>query len=141
MFAILVVSKIANALCSDFSINCPTYYIASSLATKKVPTYKQVFNAGTQIHGAIGPYLSELDPTVNTTLASAVKDWWASFVVHSNPNTQSWGIVTKPFWPGYEVSGEVMSVDFTELGIKKDVEYDDTERCSFFWNNGKQVQN
>ncbi|KAF1978456.1 carboxylesterase, partial [Bimuria novae-zelandiae CBS 107.79] len=43
-------------LTCDFSINCPTYYIASSLSGLDVPVYKQIFNVGTQTHGAMGPY-------------------------------------------------------------------------------------
>ncbi|OAG07965.1 carboxylesterase [Paraphaeosphaeria sporulosa] len=67
----------------DFSINCPTYYVASSLASSKVPVYKQIFNVGTQLHGATGPYLADLNyasepganvMSVNFTELGAVDD-------------------------------------------------------------------
>ncbi|KAL1610427.1 hypothetical protein SLS60_002094 [Paraconiothyrium brasiliense] len=129
----------------DFSINCPTCYIASSLALSRVPIYKQIFNAGTQLHGATGPYLADLDYAsergANVTLANILRDWYVSFVVHSDPNAQSWSDVTKPNWPEYEPGGQVMSVNFTELGAVEDRYYDDTKRCSFFWKNGEMVQN
>ncbi|KAJ4305019.1 hypothetical protein N0V90_000548 [Kalmusia sp. IMI 367209] len=123
----------------DFSINCPTYYVASSLANAKVPVYKQIFNVGTQKHGATGPYLSDLDyasePGANVSLANALRDWWASFVVHNDPNAQGWSDNTKPIWPAYATNGEVMSVNFTEIGAVRDMYYDDSERCQFFWAN------
>ena len=110
-----------------------------------MPVYKQIFNVGTQLHGATGPYLSDLnyasEPGANTTLANVLRDWWVSFVIHNNPNAQSWSGVTKPFWPGYAESKEVMSVNFTEIGTVDDGYYDDTDRCNFFWENGENVQN
>ncbi|KAJ4349735.1 uncharacterized protein N0V89_008353 [Didymosphaeria variabile] len=131
--------------CSDFSINCPTYYVASSLALFGVPVYKQIFNVGTQLHGAVGPYLADLDyafePGANVTLASILRDWYVSFVVHNDPNAQSWSGVPKPIWPEYEPSGEVMTVNFTELGAVDDRHYDNTKRCGFFWENAGTVQN
>lgn len=131
---------------SDFSINCPTYYIASSLATSNVPTYKQIFNVGTQLHGATGPYLGDLDyasePGANVTLANILRDWYISFIVHNDPNEQIWsGGGARPTWPDYRPSGEVMSVNFTELGAVDDRYYDDTQRCNFFWEHEATVQN
>lgn len=129
----------------DFSINCPTYYVASSLATSHVPTYKQIFNVGTQLHGATGPYLSDLnyasEPGANVRLANVLRDWYVSFIVHNDPNAQSWSGAARPKWPEYDLAGEVMSVNFTELGAVDDWYYDDTERCRFFWENQETVQN
>ncbi|KAL5371690.1 hypothetical protein DPSP01_014070 [Paraphaeosphaeria sporulosa] len=129
----------------DFSINCPTYYVASSLASSKVPVYKQIFNVGTQLHGATGPYLADLnyasEPGANVTLANILRDWYVSFIVHSDPNKQSWSGVSKNDWPDYDVSGQVMSVNFTELGAVDDTFYDDTQRCNFFWEKEETVQN
>jgi hypothetical protein len=107
--------------------------------------YKQIFNVGSQLHGATGPYLADLDyasePGANVTLANVLRDWYVSFIVHSDPNVQSWSGVAKPIWPGYKLGGGVMSVNFTELGAVDDRYYDDTKRCSFFWNNEEMVQN
>lgn len=50
-------------LFGDFIINCPTYYMASAMADAGVPAYKLVFNAGTQLHGAISPFLFSAEDT------------------------------------------------------------------------------
>lgn len=44
-------------LFGDYIINCPTYYMASAMADAGLPSYKLVFNAGTQLHGATSPFL------------------------------------------------------------------------------------
>jgi carboxylesterase type B len=48
-----------QTLFGDFIINCPTYYMASAMADEGVPTYKLIFNAGTQKHGATGTFAFE----------------------------------------------------------------------------------
>ena len=57
----------------DAFINCPTYYIASSMASAGQKTYKMVFNAGSQLHAATAPFLFSLDyattPGANVTTA------------------------------------------------------------------------
>lgn len=40
----------------DFIISCPTYYMSTAVSDYK-PTYKMIFNAGTQMHGATQPFL------------------------------------------------------------------------------------
>ena len=75
------------------------------------------------------------------TIANALRDWWASFVVHNDPNAQGWSDIAKPIWPAYASHGEVMSVNFTELGGVSDAYYDESERCKFFWSNEEVVQN
>lgn len=44
-------------LFGDYIINCPTHYMASAMADAGLPAYKLIFNAGTQLHGATGPFL------------------------------------------------------------------------------------
>lgn len=41
----------------DYIINCPTYYMASATSDWGLPTYKLIFNAGSQVHGATLPYV------------------------------------------------------------------------------------
>jgi len=48
-----------QTLFGDFIINCPTYYMASAMADEGVPTYKLIFNAGNQLHGATGAFVFE----------------------------------------------------------------------------------
>ena len=40
----------------DFIISCPTYYMASATSNYH-QTYKMIFNAGTEMHGATQPFL------------------------------------------------------------------------------------
>ncbi|KAF2244160.1 alpha/beta-hydrolase [Trematosphaeria pertusa] len=128
----------------DFIINCPSYYIASSLATSNQPIYKFVFDAGTQIHASTGPFLGDLnyasEPGANVTLADVMKDWYVSFAIHGDPNAQSWSKVLKPTWPDYR-TGEVMSVNYTQLGAVDDVWFDDDTGCKFLWEHEEVVQN
>jgi hypothetical protein len=46
-----------QALFGKFIINCPTYYMASAMSDMGVPTYKLIFNAGSQKHGTTGQFL------------------------------------------------------------------------------------
>ncbi|KAH7138857.1 Alpha/Beta hydrolase protein [Dendryphion nanum] len=127
----------------DFSINCPTYYIASSVAAQDLTVYKSVFSAGLQTHSAIFFFLADLidSPGYNATIASAVKDWYTSFAIHLDPNAESWSNVSKPIWPRYNEGAEVMTMNYTQIGAVPDIYYDDTEKCRFLWENGVVVQN
>ncbi|PVI03976.1 alpha/beta-hydrolase [Periconia macrospinosa] len=128
----------------DFSINCPTYTLASSLTKANTPVYKVVFNAGSQLHGAIGEFIGDLDyasrPGANVTIADTIKDYYVSFMLYLNPNAKSWSNLTKPVWREYaESKGEVMSFNYTAIGNVEDQWYDDTERCRFWEENGDVV--
>ncbi|KAF2865916.1 Alpha/Beta hydrolase protein [Massariosphaeria phaeospora] len=129
----------------DYTINCPTYYIASSVAAFGQPIWKSVFAAGSQTHGAIGSYLSDLrydsTPGANATLANLIRDAYGSFLIHNDPNAQSWSAVGKPAWPDYNVNSQLFAFNYTEFGVEKDARYDRDERCEFFWNNGETIQN
>ncbi|KAJ4295596.1 hypothetical protein N0V90_007609 [Kalmusia sp. IMI 367209] len=128
----------------DFSINCPSRYIAASIAATNTPVFKELFDAGTQLHGATGVFLFDLNyastPGANATIADSLKDFYLSFALHLDPNAQSWSNVSKPVWPDYK-SGDVMSFNYTEMGAVSDVYYDNTERCKFWQDNSEVVQN
>jgi carboxylesterase type B len=129
---------------SDVEINCPTYYISSSMANAGQNVWKMIFNAGSQRHAATSPFLYNLDfgssPTDNTTLASIMKDWILSFVVDLDPNSRSWSNFSKPVWPTYaETGGDVVTVNFTSMGLQRDP--DDGERCRFLRESAEIVQN
>lgn len=47
-----------QTLFGDFIINCPSYYMASAMSDAGVLTYKLIFNAGNQKHGATGPFIT-----------------------------------------------------------------------------------
>lgn len=46
-----------EALFGDALINCPTEYMALAASRAGLPTYKMIFDAGPQFHGATGSYL------------------------------------------------------------------------------------
>lgn len=106
-----------------------------------------VFNAGSQLHGATGPFLADPwtlpfpAPGYNETLAQIMKDWWVSFALHSDPNAQSFITVPKPHWPLYKEGEEVMSVNYTEIGAVNDEYFDKNARCDFFRGESDVVQN
>lgn len=113
-----------QTLFGDFIINCPTYYMASAMADAGIPAYKLIFNAGTQLHGAISPFLfpqseanSKSSPTNpspsptppqqkvqpnskpptggnNATLTAYMNDWYISFVTDLDPNAHSFSNAT-----------------------------------------------
>lgn len=102
-----------------------------------------LFNTGTKLHGSTGPFLTDLNyasqPGANVTVADSMKDWYISFAIHADPNKQSWSNVLKPRWEEYS-TGNVLSINDTEIGSVSDRYYDATERCQFFWDNGEVVQ-
>ncbi|KAF2187964.1 alpha/beta-hydrolase [Zopfia rhizophila CBS 207.26] len=136
-----------SAWFGDATIHCPTYYIASSLTPSNLKTYKLIFNAGTQVHAATGPFLSEFpselghSPAENATIGLFMKDWYASFIVSGDPNVNPWSGVKKPYWPVYGNEGDVMMVNYTDIGGVNDGAFDRGERCEFWWENGDVAQN
>jgi carboxylesterase type B len=48
-----------QTLFGDFIVNCPTYYMAAAMADEGIPTYKMIFNAGDQLHGATTVFIFE----------------------------------------------------------------------------------
>jgi hypothetical protein len=106
-----------------------------------------VFDAGSAIHGATGPFLADPstipvpNPGYNATLAGMMQDCWVSFALHLDPNAQSWSNVKKPRWPLYGELSAIMSVNYTEVGAVSDVYFDKNERCGFFERNEDVVQN
>lgn len=54
----------------DYIIDCPTYYMASAVADAGLATYKLIFNAGTQLHGATAAfiYAANDDPSKSPTI-------------------------------------------------------------------------
>jgi carboxylesterase type B len=41
----------------DFIITCPTYYMATAVADSGRQVYKMVFDAGSELHGSLSPFL------------------------------------------------------------------------------------
>lgn len=135
----------------DFIINCPTYYMASATADAGLATYKLIFNAGSQLHGATGVFIySSSAESNNATLANYMKDWVISFTNHLDPNAQSYtGEAGKPYWPMYNPSlgntnmstpeFAIMDVNYTMIGAIPDL--DVNVGCDFFHASSYDVRN
>lgn len=135
----------------DFIINCPTYYMATATADAGLATYKLVFNAGSQLHGATGVFIySSSDVANNVTLANYMKDWVISFTTHLDPNAQSYtGETSKPYWPMYNPAlgnmnmstpeFAIMDVNYTMVGAIPDL--DASAQCDFFHASSYDVRN
>ena len=132
-----------EAIFGDFIINCPTYYMATAASDLEIPTWKLVFNAGSQLHGATSPFLFAPESANNQTLSLILQDYFLSFVVDLDPNTVSYSGAAKPFWPQYQASAEfpVLSINYTEVGAVSDKYYDATSKCDFFHAESYVVRN
>ncbi|RYO89775.1 hypothetical protein DL766_002638 [Monosporascus sp. MC13-8B] len=103
-----------SLLYGDATINCPTTYIAQSVADAGLPTFKMVFNASFQLHGASYPSL--YSDTINTdgsltfsgiyidgnaTLAEIMRSYWISFTITQDPNKFASEGPQIPSWQQY----------------------------------------
>ena len=141
----LVKTTITDHPRSDFSIQCPTYYVASSLSKHNIPVYKMIFNAGSQTHAASTYFIMDPTPAAptvgwNATIADYMQEWFVSFVLHSDPNAQS---NKSPKWPMYneEQGAGIMMVNYTSIGAVSDKWFDTSAKCEWLWENGDVVQN
>ncbi|SMY21325.1 unnamed protein product [Zymoseptoria tritici ST99CH_1A5] len=135
----------------DFIISCPTYYMASASADAGLPTYKLIFDAGTQQHEATFDFIyMPSSSTNNATIADYMKDWVISFTVHMDPNEQSFtGASGKPYWPMYNTAMgtanastpefAIMSVNYTQVGSIMDP--DVSAQCDFFHSSSYDTRN
>ena len=129
----------------NFIIDCPTYYMASAFSDQGLATYKLIFNAGTELHGATRPFLHSTNASEinNATLALIMKDWYTSFATQLDPNAVSYSGTPKPSWPKYDDAANggfnIMSVNYTMLGAVADP--DAAPRCDFFHGQSYAVRN
>ncbi|GAB7354424.1 hypothetical protein MBLNU459_g4915t1 [Dothideomycetes sp. NU459] len=129
----------------DFIIDCPTYYMATAVSDWGQPTYKMIFDAGSEVHGATVPFIfyTEASKINNATLAHIMKDYFLSFVTHLDPNAQTFTDIPKPYWPRYAAEGSgnftVMDVNYTMMGVQRD--FDASARCDFFHGQSYVVRN
>ncbi|KAK5764617.1 hypothetical protein LTS12_005117 [Elasticomyces elasticus] len=134
-----------QSIYGDYIINCPTYYMASAMSDYGLPSYKLVFNAGTELHGATRPFLHNTNSSTinNATLALTMKDWYLSFALHQDPNAQSFSNASKPYWPQYNPPGSmnftVMDVNYTMVGAVED--FWASGGCDFFRSQSSVVRN
>lgn len=118
----------------DYIIDCPTYYMATTMADWGQPVWKFLFNAGSQLHGADGPFLWGPESEINNmTLANILKDWYLGFVLNLDPNSVANSGTAKPDWPKYDAGPygfSIMDINYTMMGVTPD--FDANPRCDFF---------
>ncbi|ETS74080.1 hypothetical protein PFICI_13946 [Pestalotiopsis fici W106-1] len=134
-----------DALFGNALVNCPTEYMALAASRAGVPTYKMIFDAGLQLHGATGPYLFSdyINPsgeftygpiTVpgNDTLAVMMRDYFISFAVALDPNKAVSSSAGRPQWSPYNASNnETAVLLIQDAGIKIVKDLDVNARCNY----------
>ncbi|KAK0261024.1 hypothetical protein B0A54_11791 [Friedmanniomyces endolithicus] len=133
-----------QSIYGDYIIACPTYYIATASSDWGQPTWKMIFDAGTELHGADGPFLwGPAASANNATLANIMKDWYLGFVLNLDPNSVNYSKTPKPYWPQYQSPGSanfsVMDVNYTQIGVIPDM--DANPRCDFLHGQSYVVRN
>jgi hypothetical protein len=140
----------------DFIINCPTYYMASSMVdslSNSSAVFKLTFAAGTELHGATNAFIASnvtnYPSANNYTLARIMTSYWVSFVVGHDPNVLR--VAEAPFWPSYVSNGPGSSAEGEGVGftvqavtynsISAGTDPDAGARCDFFGSRGWQVRN
>lgn len=126
--------------------------MGTAVSDANQPVWKLVFNAGSELHGATVPWLFDANSANdNSTLAAIMKDWFLSFAVNLNPNSQSWSDNAKPHWPQYTsqistgaAAGQgnnfvVIEVNATNIAVMTDP--DASDRCDFFHGQSYVVRN
>lgn len=122
-----------------------TYYMATATSDYQLPTWKLVFDAGTELHGADSPFLWGFGQSTanNVTLANIMKDWYLGFVLNLDPNSVNNSGTSKPFWPQYQAESRsgftIMDVNYTMMGAESDL--DASARCDFFRGQSNVVRN
>ena len=134
----------------------PTYYMASAAVdhnSNKAAVYKMIFSAGTELHGASGPFLyspyTNYPGANNATIAEILTSYYVSFAVTGDPN-----IMRSPkavFWPSYITGGKgtvedgegvgFTVLDITYSSIVPGVDPDVSPQCDFFAGRGLAVIN
>ena len=100
--------------------------------------WKMRFDAGSQVHGATGPFIYDINlgrPGANNqTLADIMTWYWISFVIYNDPNPLR--AADAPFWPSYSAGGQDGSVGFSTLAVTyTDIEVEpdqqNSAKCDF----------
>lgn len=144
----------------ELMLDQATYYMATATSDWSLPTWKFIFNAGSQLHGADGPFLwgaesskTPVNPVYihqltlwiainNITLANILKDWYLGFAINLDPNSISNSGTPKPYWPQYQSdpSGfRIMDINYPMMGVTQD--FDANPRCDFFHGQSYVVRN
>jgi hypothetical protein len=100
--------------------------------------FKMRFDAGSQVHGATGPFLYDINlgrpGANNATLANIMTWYWISFVIYNDPNPLR--APGAPFWPSYSspaagggVGFNTLAVTYTDIFVEPDQQ--NSAKCDF----------
>ncbi|KAL7953545.1 Carboxylesterase family domain-containing protein [Trichoderma compactum] len=123
----------AQQINGNANINCPTHYFAAAAEKYGVPAYKSIFDAGVYVHSAADfPIFNAQIFTVDTSVATSVKDYFLSFIMGLDPNTfPSVSHQTRTHWPQYgQKNYAILNVQETSITVQRDP--DASDRCDFF---------
>jgi hypothetical protein len=126
----------------DANINCPTYYFAAAAEKHNVPAYKSIFDAGVYVHSAADfPIFDDQIFTIDTSVATAVKDYLISFIVSLDPNAfPSVSKQPRMNWPRYrEADYAILRVLDSTIIRQRDP--DASDRCNFLHSQSAIVRN
>ena len=102
-----------------------------------------IFDAGTELHGADGPFLwGPAASANNRTISDYLTSWYLAFTIDLDPNSANFSDVSKPTWPTYQSGSSgfsVMDVNYNMIGVIPDM--DANPRCDFFRAQSYVVRN
>ncbi|KAI4598471.1 hypothetical protein KJ359_002881 [Pestalotiopsis sp. 9143b] len=134
-----------EAFFGDALINCPTEYMALAESSAGLPTYKMIFDAGPQFHGATGSYLfsdnistsgefpfGPITVPGNATLAAMMRDYFISFAVTLDPNERISSLTDRPQWPAYKSADNDTAILLVQdASVRVVPDPDVNERCQY----------
>lgn len=125
----------------DAYINCPTYYFASAFAEHGIPAWKFIYDADPYVHAATSViFFVDQPPPVSEEVATAVKDYFLSFIIDLNPNTfPSVSNQSRIEWPNYS-RADYGILKVQDATIYPDQDPDASARCSFLNSQGSVVR-
>jgi hypothetical protein len=134
----------AQQIYGDYVINCPSYFQASAFAEHDLPVYKLIFNAGSELHGAPGPFFTTAaSQSTDPKLARDMVGYWTSFTATLDPNPILYSNISRKVWPRYTGGNQT---DFRVLKAYSDSfevgsDPDANARCEFLYGRSREVLN
>lgn len=136
----------AAGIWGDVTIRCSSWFVATGSSAAGMPTWKMFFDAGYKLHGVEDAYITGAPgSTGNPRLESAMKDYFVSFFVNTDPNQPVPGVMTpapqKPHWPLYSSGGSqgaVLGVTDTTFDVITDPE--NSAKCRFYQKNNALIR-
>ncbi|ETS73837.1 hypothetical protein PFICI_14783 [Pestalotiopsis fici W106-1] len=142
-----------ESLLGEAFVNCPTRFIASAVSRRGLDTFKMIFDAGSQIHGATHPFL--FSDTVNASgeithgpitlpgnekLAALLRTYFITFTIYADPNEGPADDErrVRPIWRRYlETKTDnkkilVLRNSTDPASTTRIDDPDDNNRCAFF---------